>query len=648
MDTVANKGLVYQFGRFVLDPESRTLYTDGNSTRLPAKEFETLLMLVVNNGRALSKEEMMSALWPDSFVEEVNLAKQISRLRKILNTDGEQFIETLPKHGYRFSADLQLKQPFDNDPIIVEKRTVRRLTVSHSNSSDIELLPTVNERNFRTSPRSWASGGLIAIAVLFVGLVAVIAYLWLSDRENSASSPLVKSVAVLPFKSLGGQNSDEDLRLGLTDALTTKLGNLKQIVVRPTSAVRIYEGQEPLKAGRDLGVEAVLDGTVQRIDSQVRVTVQLVNVRDGRLLWGGKFDEEFTDIFGVQDQIAEQVARAIEPGLTGEEKNLLAKRYTTNAEAHYAYVRGRFFWNKRTAEDLKTSVTYFNEAIQKDPNYALAYAGLADSHSLLADYRGAPGLKSYDNARDAARKALELDDGLAEAHTSLAYVSMYRDWDWQGAEYEYKRAIELNPNYATAHQWYSEYLASMGRFDEALAEIRRAKEIDPLSAVINAGEVWILYYARRYDEAIEQGTKLKEMNPQFAEVHEYLKRCYDQKGMFREAIAARQMRRKLVGLDATESDAIKRAAAAENHENYWMERLEQELADSQIDAPSSFDLAEIYSQIGDKDKAFVWLERAFEERTYTMMYLKVAPNLDPLRSDPRFTAMLRKTGLISE
>lgn len=645
METVANKGFVYQFGRFVLDADGRTLYADGDPVHLPAKEFETLLMLIENNGRALSKEEMMSALWQDAFVEEVNLAKQISKLRKILNTGGEQFIETLPKHGYRFSADLRKTSLSESDTNIVEKRMSRPLTTVPTENPDLELVPAAVKNIAWQGYRPVKSQVLIGLAILLFGSFAVLTYLWVSGTEKTKNSPLVKSVAVLPFKSFGEQNSNEDLRLGLTDALTTKLGNLKQIVVRPTSAARVYDGQEPLKAGRELGVEAVLDGTVQRIESQIRVTVQLISVRDGTLLWGGKFDKKFTDLFTVQDEIAEQAARAIEPGLTGEEKSLLAKRYTTNAEAHYAYVRGRFFWNKRTSEDLKTAVTLFNEAITKDRNYALAYAGLADAHSLLADYRGAPGLQSYDNARDAARKALELDDDLAEAHTSLAYVSMYRDWDWQGAENEYKRAIALNPNYATAHQWYSEYLAGMGRFDEALTAIRRAKEIDPLAPVINAGEVWILYHARRYDEAIEQGTKLKEMSPEFAEVHEYLKRCYDQKGMYRDAIAARQMRRKLVGLDATETDAIKRAAKAENHETYWRNRLEQEIVDSQREPPSVFDMVEIYSQLGEKEKAFEWLEKAFEERTYTMMYLKVAPNLDPLRSDPRFADLLRRTDL---
>ncbi len=647
METAENNKFVYEFGKFSLDPQEKTLFSDGLAMHLPPKEFETLLLLVENNGRALSKDEMMASLWQDAFVEESNLAKQISRLRKIFNGDGAARIETLPKHGYRFSADLRQTYSEAERPVILERRTVKRVTVAYQDDADDRFLPPAVAETQRSIGWRRSSFQSLIFLVVLLGLVGSLSYLrFSSSSEDPVKGSAVRSVAVLPFKGVGAEDGNEHLQLGLTDALITKLSNLKNVIVRPTNAVRGYAAREPLAAGRELSVEAVLDGNVQRIGEQIRVTVQLVGVRDGRLLWGGKFDEKFTDIFSVQDAIAEQVAQAIEPGLTGEERSLLAKRYTTNADAHHAYVRGRYFWNKRTAEDLKEAVKHFNEAVARDPNYALAYVGLADTYSLFADYLSAPASESYDKARSSALKALELDDGLAEAHTSLAFVKMSYDWDWQGAETEYRQAIALNPNYATARHWYAEYLAAMGRYDDAIAEIRRAKEIDPLSPIINAGEVWILYFARRYDEAIEQGAKLIERSTEFAEVHEYLKRCYDQKGMYREAIAARQMRRKLAGLDPTQTDAIKRAAAAESQEIYWKSRLEQEIADSQREPPFAFDMAEIYSQLGDKDKAFEWLEKAFEERTYTLMYLKVAPNLDPLRSDPRFTDLLRRIGLL--
>lgn len=647
METAENKKFAYEFGKFALDPQEKTLFADGVPVHLPAKEFETLLLLVENNGRALSKKEMMAAVWQDAFVEEGNLAKQISRLRKIFNRDGTNLIETLHKHGYRFSADLRLVANEPDAPVIVEKRTVTRLTVAYQEEDEDKLLPAAIKEKQPSSGlrRSYFLGFLIVSVLLLVG---VIFYFQVPNTSNQIENvSAVKSVAVLPFKPVGvEQDGDEYLRLGLTDALVTKLSNLKQIVVRPTNAVRKYGAQDPLTAGRELGVDIVLDGNVQRIGQQIRVTVQFVNVRDGRVLWGGKFDEKFTDIFSVQDAISEQAARSLELKLTGAEKSLLAKRYTTNAEAHDAYVRGRFFWNRRTADDLKEAIKHFNEAVEKDPNYALAHAGLADAYSLLADYNGVSPDEAYPKAKNAAMKALELDDELAEAHTSLAYVKMYYFWDWQDAEDGYRRAIALNPNYASAHQWYAEYLTAMGRFDEALAETRRAKEIDPLSPIINAGEVWTLYFARRYDEAIERGRRIAEMNPQFAEIHEYLKRCYDQKGMYREAIAARQTRRKLVGADATETAILKAAASANKSGDYWEKRLKQEIEEGRGESLEFFNMAEIYAQLGEKDKAFEWLEKAVKNRDYEVMYLRVAPNLDSLRADPRFADALRRVGLL--
>lgn len=632
MEVTGDKEVIYEFGRFMLDPPGKTLYLDGQPIHLPAKEFDTLLMLVQNNGRALSKDDLLAAIWGETFVEEGNLAKQISRLRKILNTDGAEFIETIPKHGYRFYAEVRVRRP---ESATIERQIVNRVTIVQDVSDETpKLLPAQGAHG---TARYLVAG----LAILAVGAVS---YLLLNRTYERAAPSAIRSVAVLPFANLGTAD-EEGLRLGIMDAVTTKLSELEPIVVRPTSAVRPFDGQDAVAAGRTLGVDAVLAGSVQRTADQIRVTVQLIDIGDGHVMWGDTFNEQLKDLLRVQDTIASQVARSLELKLSGQDLQQMAKRHTANADAHYAYVKGRIAWNKRTANDIKQSVADFEEAIRLDPNYALAYAGLADAYSLMADYRAAPTLESYERARVAAQRALELDPDLAEAHTALAYVSMYGLWDLMGAEAGYSRAVELNRNYATAHQWFSEYLASQGRTEEALAEIRRAKEIDPLSPVINAGEVWVLYFGRRYDEAIDLGRKLAEMRPDFAEVQEYLKRCYDQKGMYREAIKARQMRRKLVGLDHEETPALRRAASAADHQTYWKARLEQELTEMRTEDPSSFDMVEIYAQLGDRDKAFDWLERAATERTYSMIYLNVAPNLDSLRSDPRFAEFLRRVGL---
>ena len=483
--------------------------------------------------------------------------------------------------------------------------------------------------------------------MVIVSAILLLSVLFRQSQSTKEASARITSLAVLPFKPIGGEDEDDYLGLGMADALITKLSNIREINVRPTSAVRKYgaQSQDPMAAARELGVEAVVEGSVQKVGEQVRVTVQLVSVRDGTPLWGQKFDEQFSNIFAVQDQISEQVARALTLSLSGAEKERLTKRYTENSEAYRLYLKGRYFWNKRTVEGLRKGISYFNEAVEKDPSYALAYVGLADSYSLLSDYGGLPPKEAYPQAKRAAMRAVELDERLAEAHATLAYIKTGYDWDWPGAEEGFRRAIELNPNYETAHQWYAEYLSGMGRHQEAIAEIRRAREVNPLSLIINAVEVSVLCIAREYDQGISQGRKALEMDPHFAEVYGYLKRCYDQKGMYKEAIAAQQMRRKLAGLDPPETTALREAAAATSSRVYWQKRLEQELEDSKGALSTGFEMAEIFAQLGEKDQAFAWLERAYEERSFMMLYLKVAPNLDALRTDPRFADLLRRVGL---
>ena len=648
---------LYEFGPFRLDPAEHLLLRDGEPVPMRPKEFAVLLALVENHGHVLTKDELLKGVWPGQFVEEGNLNRHISSLRRALGeSSGEpQYIETVPKVGYRFVAPVREVGDRSADTVI-ERHTIARIVTEEEVEADgrVESAAAFEPKALLTTGekekgvgRRWRLA-LVAVSVLLAWLTLALTRPWSPRRpQETKTVAAIRSLAVLPFKPIGAGEEDEYLGLGMADALITKLSNVRGINVRPTSAVRKYgaHDQDPAAAGRDLRVEAVVEGSVQRVGERIRVTVQLVSVRDGAPLWAEKFDEQFTDIFAVQDRISEQVARALTPSLSSAEKELLTKRYTESSEAHQLYLKGRFFWNKRTVEGLKKGIGYFNEAVEKDPSYALAYAGLADSYSLLGDYESLPPQQVYPQAKKAAERALELDEQLAEAHAALALIKAAYDWDWPGAESEYRRAIKLNPNYETAHQWYAEYLSGMGRHEEAIAEIRRAKEINPTSLIINAVEAWVLYYARDYDQAIAQAQKVVEMDPQFAEVYEYLKRCYDQKGMYREAIAARQTRRKLIGYDAEETAALREASAATSARVYWQKRLEQEVEESRREPSTAFDMAEIFAQLGEKDEAFKWLERAYEERSFFMMYLKVAPNLDPLRSDPRFTDLLRRVGL---
>ena len=642
---------LYEFGPFRLDPAEHVLVRDGEPVALRPKEFAVLVALVENHGHALTKDELLQAVWSGQLVEEGNINRQISALRKALGetSDEPQYIETIPKVGYRFVAPVREIRDRSAD-MVLERHTIARIITEE------EVLDGRGEAEPPTGPKALpASGGeeanrrrslaLAAVVVLLAGLTLALTYAWSSRKSREAKTvAAVRSLAVLPFKPIGAGEEDEYLGLGMADALITKLSNIRELNIRPTSAVRKYDtpGPDPVAAGRELRVEAVIEGSVQRVGDRIRVTVQLVRVGDGAPLWAEKFDEQFTNIFAVQDRISEQVARALTPGGAGRE--LLTKRYTENSEAYQLYLKGRYFWNKRTVEGLNKGIGYFNEAVEKDPSYALAYVGLADSYSLLSDYGGLPPKQTYPQAKRAAERALELDERLAEAHAALAFIRAAYDWDWAGAESGYRRALELNPNYETAHQWYAEYLSGQGRHEEAIAEIRRAKEINPVSLIVNAVEAWVLYHAREYDQAIAQAQKVVEMDPYFAEVYEYLKRCYDQKGMYKEAIAARQMRRRLAGYDAEETEALREAAAATSAGVYWRKRLEQDVEESKREPSTPFDMAEIYAQLGEKDRAFAWLERAYEERSFLMMYLKVAPKLDPLRSDPRFEDLLRRVG----
>jgi TolB-like protein/Flp pilus assembly protein TadD len=481
--------------------------------------------------------------------------------------------------------------------------------------------------------------------VLVIGLATVIYYLLIWNPSRATESGVeVNSLAVLPF--LGIEASDETLRLGMADALITKLSNLRQIIVRPTSAVLKYAdpGHNPVTAGREMGVGAVLEGKIQKSGDRIRVTVQLVRVRDGSTLWADTFDERFTNIFALQDSISEKVASALTLTLTGEEQRQLTKHHTENTEAYQLYLKARYYWNKRTTDGLKKSIDYFQHAIELDPNYALAYAGQADAYALLANPQPQPQIVTQ--ARAAAMKALELDDTLAEAHTSLAFVKFNYDWDWAGAEREFKRAIELNPNYATARHWYAYYLITMGRPDQAVASVRRAQELDPLSLIINTDLGDILFYARRTDEAIEQYHKTLELDPNFLPAIFNLGLVYEQKGMYKEAVAQFQ---KAIALSDRSPDmvaALGHVYAVSGERAKARVILDELTKRSTTEYVLPYDRAVIYVGLGEKDQAVAWLQKDYEERALWPDRIKADPRLDPIRSDVRFTGLLRRLGLL--
>lgn len=607
----------YAFGPFLLDTRERRLLRDGVAIPLTLKALDLLQALVENQGHLVTKDELMRRVWPDAVVEENNLTVTISALRKALGegpTD-RQYIETVPRRGYRFVADLRAIPPA---PPPLEAPS----------------------RSGKPRGRSLTLG-----AIGLAGLVAASSMAWWTRSTPGAAAP-VRSMAVLPFRSL--TNDGEYLGLGMADALITRLGATKQLPVRSTGAVQRYAvaGLDPVVAGRELQVDAVLEGSIQTAGDRLRTTVRLLHVSDGSTLWTGTFDERLTDIFAVQDQVSQRVADALALQLTDAQRSLLTRRESSDSEAYQLYLRGRFFWNKRSREGFERGASYFRQAVEKDPSYALAYSGLADSHIGTAFYHYAAPQVVMPLARTAALKALEIDPSLAEAHTSLAHVKANYEWDWGESERLSRRAIALQPGYATAHQWFGIHcLAPMGRLEEAIAETRSARQLEPLSAVFNAFVGATLFFARRYDEAIEEFRKTIEIHPDFGVAHWYLGRAYLQKGRHQEALAELREAVTLSGgsplmkgtLGAGYALAGDRAAAKET-----LAELEKLRAESYA---SALDIADIHAALGDREQALRWLGQAEAERSFHLIYLKVWPELDPLRADPRFKALIPRLGL---
>jgi TolB-like protein/Flp pilus assembly protein TadD len=469
---------------------------------------------------------------------------------------------------------------------------------------------------------------------------------------NSARPPQpppfaqIKSIAVLPFKPLVAESRDESLEMGMADTLIARLSNIRDINVRPVSAVRKYAGmeQDAVAAGREQRVDAVIDGQIQRSGEKIRVTVRMVRAADGAAMWTNQFDENMKDIFRVQDSISERVAGLLAVKLTGEERERLAKSHTDNTDAYQLYLMGRYHVNRMTDDGLLKSLEYFQQAIGKDPNFALAHAGMAGAYNALGGFNVRPPKEVYPKARSAVLTALNLDPMLAQAHTELAMLNLTFDWDWAASEREFKRAIEINPSDSDAHYFYSFYLAFMGQFDNAIAESRKAQELDPVSLVKLTGLAQVLLIARRYDESLEKCEKALEMDPNLGFAHWLLGLAYMYKGSYEPAILALQESIPLSGDSPDEAAALAHAYALSGNRTEARKILEELKQQAKRRYTSPGTLADLYGLLGDKDQAFSLLEKAYDERDNMVVLLKVDPYFDPLRSDPRFATLLRRVG----
>ncbi len=634
----------YEFGAFRFLPGEGLLIRQGQPVPLPPKALETLGVLLRYHGHVVPKDELMQEVWPDTFVEEGNLTQAISILRRALgpSSDGNDIIETFPKRGYRFAAPVTL-QGLEPGSLLVHERTHAQLVIEEEEDGDSAPTQVVAAQAAGVRHRGVLIGALVATATIALALVA-----YRNWRAPAQPMAPIRSLAVLPFQPLAASEEDQILGLGMADSVIGKLAGLEGVVVRPTSAVRPYVEApvDAATAGRALRVDAVLEGSLQRAGDRVRVSVQLLRVGDRSTLWAKQFDEQVTDIFSVQDAISRQVAMALAPALTREQHARLGHRHTQNVEAYQLYLKGRYHWEKRTVPSLQTARKSFEQALDADPTYALAYAGLADTYILLGNHGVLPQREAKPRAKAAALKALEIDETLAEAHVSLAGVLGEQEWNWAGAEKEFRRAIELKPGYALAHHWYAALLQMQGRFGEAIGEMQRTWELDPLSLRVNTDLGRAYYFARQYDRAIEQYQKTLEIDLDFGGAHSLLGLAYLEQGRFDEAIAELQQ-----GLALTRGQLSRWLGYAYARAGRRIEALEMLSRWQQAwekKANGADVVALIYVGLGEKELAFEWLERAIQQDRAPLAMLKAFPYWDPLRGDPRFQDLLRRVGLPQE
>jgi TolB-like protein/DNA-binding winged helix-turn-helix (wHTH) protein len=612
---------VFEFGLFRLNPAERLLLRGQVPVRLPPKAFDALVLLVENPGHLLEKEELLKKVWPGTFVEESNLAQHISILRKALQ-DGEggfRYIETVPRRGYRFVAEVRELGGVATDSGVVRPR-----------------------RRFRRLP--------FAIAGLVVLLAALILTLPVWKRLRSPGPETILSLAVLPLRNLSGDPAQDYFAEGMTEALITDLAKTPSLkVISRTSIMQYKDSHKRLpQIARELGVDGVVEGSVLRSGDRVRITAQLVRGATDQHIWAASYERDLRDLVTLEDGVSRSIAGQIRKQIAPRAPQQLASSAAVSPQAREDYLKGRYYWNRRSEAGYLKAIEYFQAAAGEDPQYAQAYAGLADSYALLGSIPTpkVPRATAMPKAKETALIALNLDDSLADAHTSLAFVEMHYEWKFREAEQEFKRAIDLDPNYSTAHQWYAFDLAAMGRLDEAVAEVRRARQTDPFSAIVNTDAAEILYFARKYDDALRQARATVEMDPNFAHAHRVMERIYDEKRMSPEAIAEGKRALELSGDDTW--------MLVELAHTYLLAGKKTEMQDclrrvANISPggtlPDIGTIAEIYVALGDVDRALKVLDGLYRRREGGLILLNADPCFDTLKSDPRFQQLLRRIGL---
>ena len=644
---------VFRFGPFESRPHGSGLYKHGLRLKIRPQPLQVLNLLLSRAGEVVSRETLRKQLWSsETFVDfEHSLNTAVKELRAVLDDSAlrPRYIQTVPKLGYSFIAHVELCE-FAAEPIPV--------TFAHSGAGEFtpeefQYLDALSEE--AVDARRQRRPMLLAVSLALLSLLVVGGYLLWSRyyRMAHASAAGQTMLAVLPFENLTGDASQEYFSEGLTEEMIAQLGHADPQhlgVIARTSVMHYKQTREPMnQIGRELGVEYLLEGSVRRDADKMRITAQLIRARDQVHMWSHQYDRTPNSLLSLQAEIAQEISDSIQLTLGDSKPSgsalAAASPSPKSYEAYDLYLRGRYFWNKRTGDGFQRAVESFERAIAEDPGYARAYVGLADTYALMASYYVAPQSELIPKARAAALKALALDENLAEAHASLALIAQNYDWDWQTAEKEYRRAIALDPNYATGHHWYSEHLAFRGRFNESFEEMERARRLDPLSLIIQTDSASGLYFAREYDRAIAQFRSVLDMEPNFSHAH-MLFSAYVQEGKFTEALDDvrtwdREKDSDLVWVRASQAYIYGRAGQPAKARRL----LEELIQSTRRHAVGPMIFVAPYVGLGDNDEAFVWLEKSVAAHSPGLIALKVDPIYDPLRRDPRFQDLLRRIGL---
>lgn len=645
------KSLIYQFDDVSVDLEKFEVVKADVRTHLEPKAFEALVFLIEHRGRLVEKKELLDAVWKDAFVTENAMTRVIAQLRKVLGDDSKEakYIETVPTRGYRFIPTVS--ESAERDSIHVQGEQAEQHVTAGSPASATEVTPDnlAQVLNRLIGPIVGRRVRTLLLLTMLTIAGASITYLVRQGKPTGNSDSAIDSVAVLPFANASDDLNSQYLSDGITESLIYNLSQLPDLRVMSLNSVSRYKGQDPQSAARQLGVRAVVLGMVSQRGDNLTISAELVDVRDNHLLWGESYHfcpgncpgavRKIAGILGTQEDISREISERLRSKLTSEETGRVNKYHTDDSEAHQLYLMGRFHVDKRTVADAERARDYFQQAVAKDANYALAYAGMSDAYIALYLLDGLPAQDAMPKAKEAALTGLKIDDRLSELHAALGDVKKLYDWDWAGAEREFRRALELDPRSVRAHHLYAHFLKDMGRFDESISEINAALHEEPTSVVLNRVLAQILYDARRYDEAIVQCNKTLEMDPHFGTVYGWLGLAYEQKGL-RDLAVKTFLKGRAVEGSAQDVSAYEAAYKKAGWRGYWELELERlQTAKKRYGWINENAIADVYVRLGRTDLAIESLERALRERSI-QIDLKIEPRLDGIRSDPRFERLL--------